>query len=435
MRNPVGRMKQRQKLAISAGALLLVVAAAGIWSLSAAGTSQTTGPDVTVISITGTGNYGAVSGIRAFAVGTTSCNVGDQPVWWCNGNKGFCSDEQHPVIAQNLYRLKDGRFEQIGMSWLKHGFVSTNSFDSNCGSCAGSPHGGSQLGVGCTDTYGSSLNGSRPLGMRSEVNVQTGSFPYPYTSVATSTVVDQRMQVREDDLNPALNTGARYWAEGQYVTEDDALAGNGLNNASYREVTVSGPSFDLPAVGSTTREKAAIYVWPVVDPTVEIMAVDNTGASPIERFDVARKVTDLGGGVWHYEYAIHNMNSDRSARGFTVDFPSNTTITNVGFHGVAHHSGEPYATADWTSTVDTPTGRVTWQTEDFATNANANALRWGTMFSFWFDANSGPNTASHSIELFKPGSPTALFFTFGTLQLFADGFETGDTTAWTATVP
>ncbi|HRC85385.1 MAG TPA: hypothetical protein PK413_07240, partial [Thermoanaerobaculia bacterium] len=91
MRNPVGRMKQRQKLAISAGALLLVVAAAGIWSLSAAGTSQTTGPDVTVISITGTGNYGAVSGIRAFAVGTTSCNVGDQPVWWCNGNKGFYS--------------------------------------------------------------------------------------------------------------------------------------------------------------------------------------------------------------------------------------------------------------------------------------------------------------------------------------------------------
>ena len=42
---------------------------------------------------------------------------------------------------------------------------------------------GSALGVGCSDPYGSGLNGSQNgLGPRYEVNPHTGVFPYPYTS-------------------------------------------------------------------------------------------------------------------------------------------------------------------------------------------------------------------------------------------------------------
>jgi hypothetical protein len=95
---------------------------------------------------------------------------------------GYCDSDQQPVIAQNLYRLAGGRFEQIGMSWLKHGFLSTNSPNAACNPqqpCAGAPFGGDQLGVGCTDTYTGSLNGHRPAGMRSEVNATTGTFPFP----------------------------------------------------------------------------------------------------------------------------------------------------------------------------------------------------------------------------------------------------------------
>ena len=77
-------------------------------------------------------------------------NRGDSPLNWCDQASGCApgaGTEDHPVIAQNLYRLKDGRFEQIGMSWLKHGFTSTNSTTAGCtsasgGSCVSPPAGG-----------------------------------------------------------------------------------------------------------------------------------------------------------------------------------------------------------------------------------------------------------------------------------------------------
>ena len=398
--------------------LSLALLAAG----SALAAHASVGPDVTVYQLTDIGNYGAFNGVRAYAIGTTSCNVGSIPVNWCD-NAGGCSgltSRQHPVIAQNLYRLKSGRFEQIGMSWLKHGFVSTNS--GSGGGCQGNggqnctqpPRGGNELGVGCIDTYGAGLNGSRPLGLRSEVNPQTGFFPFPYTSVPTTNVIDQRMQVDEDDLNPALNPGATYWAEGQYVSDNDALAGLAFNNGSYAPISVgAAPNYNL-TLGSTVREKFAIQRWPLSDPTVALMAVDYFSKPATQRFHVARKVTQPTAGVWHYEIAVHNVNAALAAGGFTVDFPGAATITNVGFHDIEHHSGEPYATTDWTPTVDNANGSVTWRTEAWSSNNNANALRWGTMFTFWFDVNVG-TTPRGTIELFKP-DPTSevagLFFAF-----------------------
>ena len=171
--------------------------------------------------------------------------------------------------------------------------------------------------------------------------------------------------------------------------------------------------------------------WPAADPAVGLAAIDVPGSVPVERFLVAREVTDLGGGVLHYELAIHNLNSDRSARSFTVDFPGAATITNAGFHDIDHHSGEPYSTADWTIDLTTP-GQVTWSTDDFATDPNANALRWATMFSFWFDATADSGGIAHTLGLFKPGSPSEVTFALAT-TLFADGFESGGTGAWSST--
>ena len=34
-------------------------------------------------------------------------------------------------------------------------------------------------------------------------------------------------------------------------------------------------------------------------------------------------------------------------------------------------------------------------------NPNANALRWGTIYNFWFDATAAAETAK-TIDLFKP---------------------------------
>jgi hypothetical protein len=421
------------------------------------------GPDVTVFRLDGISNYGSSGGIRGYSVGTDSCNIGDQPLNWCNVHPGGCgagkvASSEHPVIAQNLYRLSEGRFEQIGMSWLKHGFLSLNTTSAGCAGaqgqpCTQPPLGGRQLGVGCTDLYSSTLNGSRPLGPRSEVNAASGEFPYPHGGGTASGPYEQRLKVLESDLDATINPGALFWVEGQYVTPDDAQAGNGLNNASYRPVSVgAAPSYNLTFnLGGTVREKPAIFAWQVADPGVELLAVDVPGSSPTERFHVARRVTDLGGS-WRYVYAVHNLNSDRSARSFAVEFhagtqirgvgfhglahhPEDADITEAGFHGIEHHSGEPYATTPWDTDTTSPNA-VTWSTVDFATDNLANALRWGTMFTFWFEATSPPTTPmQHTLGLFKPGTPESILVPLVGSLLFADGFESGGTGAWSETEP
>jgi hypothetical protein len=435
MENRSHRSPRRRTLTLAAVAFALVLGLAAAWVHTAGAT--TSGPDVTVINLTDIDNHGSVAGIQAYSVGTTSCNVGDQPVWWCDHDQAYCNDTQHPVIAQNLFRLEDGQFEQLGLSWLKHGFLSTNSTNPACNpdhpSCTTPPHFGDQLGLGCTDTYGAGLNGGRPLGMRSEVNATTGVFPFPPTPPGSISGVDEWIQVPVADVDPTLNAGAVYWVEGQYVTADDAAAGNGFNNASYRKVTVTAGSFNLSFAAATVRELPAIFGWRDEDPGVELVPVDVPSA-PVERFWAGRRVTDLGGGMWHYAYAITNLNSDRSARSFAVDFGGTTAITNVGSHVVNHHSGEPYATTPWSSAVDGGAGTVTWSTDDFATDPDANALRWGTTFSFWFDADRGPAGSQHTLGLFTPGSPTSMPFSFENL-VFSDGFESGDTSAWSSVAP
>lgn len=410
------------------------------------------GPDVTVSDLTGTANYGSSGGVQAYAIGTESCNVGTTPVWWCDSNTGYCNNTQHPVISQNIYRLKDGRLEQLGMGWLKHGFLSLNTYRAYClgnggtQTCLAPPHGGDQLGVGCTDIYGPSLNGNRPLGMRAEVDVTRGSFPFPYTTQAFSDVTEERIRVQQTDLDPALNAGALYWGETSYTTADDALASNGLNNASIRPFTVSPGSFDLSFSGATIRETTAIEEWRVVDPSVELTHVDfNHLGSPTERFEVARKVTEPNAGTWHYEYAIFNMNSTSAAQRLAITFDGSAAISNVGFKDVDHHSGECepqpdmtcplISSVDWTSGFDGASDTVSWETDLYSIDPQANAIRWGTMYNFWFDADAPPTAISHAqLTLFKPGTPCRVAVSFSPAFVFSDDLETGDTCSWTTLV-
>src|SRR5688572_22872499 len=99
----------------------------------------TTGPDVTINLLDDVDSYGVGGGFAGYAVGTTSCNIGDQNLNWCDngGCPGGIQPDQHPVIAQGLYRLKGGRMTQIGASWLKHGFFATNSTEGVCKTVGG----------------------------------------------------------------------------------------------------------------------------------------------------------------------------------------------------------------------------------------------------------------------------------------------------------
>lgn len=359
------------------------------------------GPDIIVGNLYDLRRWGRVGDITAFSVGTESCNAGDTPVNW------FSSTQHHPVIAQNLYRMKDGRFEMIGHSWLKHGFFAVNG--SLCASlfgygCSGTT--GSTLGVGCSDPYSGHLNGSYTyLGPKHEVNAATGQFPYPFGSYPNNDPIGKRLQVYDADLKPALNTGALYFIEGHYIALDDATAGNDLNNASYRRVNVTEGSTDVFnlvfVTGHDTQiERPGIYAWEDFDPdvTINTVDVDNDG-----RFILGYKVTDNGNGTWSYEFALHNFNSDRSGQSFSIPVANNVNVTDIGFHNVEWHSGAPYSEDPWTVTHED--GVLKWQTQPYAENVNANALRWGTLYNFRFVADAPPDAANLDIGLFKPGSP------------------------------
>src|SRR6266550_489531 len=138
--------------------------------------SAAQGPDVIVGELSGLQQFDNVVGTQVgLAVGTDSCNNGDQPLDWF-----ALPSNDHPVIPQNLYRMSGGadnteRFEQIGQSWLKHAFTALTNNDCNYG-CNGV--GGSHLGSGCSDPYSSSLNYSQSgLGSRAWVNPFTGFYP------------------------------------------------------------------------------------------------------------------------------------------------------------------------------------------------------------------------------------------------------------------
>ena len=149
-------------------------------------------------------------------------------------------------------------------------------------------------------------------------------------------------------------------------------------------------------------------------------------------FIVAYKVGDNGDGTWHYEYAVFNLNSDLSGRSFSVPILADSVITNIGFRDVDYHSGEPYDGTDWAVDVDPVGGSVTWSTDDYATNPNANALRWSTMYNFSFDADSPPEDRPREHRPVRAGGPSsvAVFVeapASNLIPLFADDFETGDT--------
>ncbi len=352
------------------------------------------GPDVIVGALPNMQRFGTVGGITAYSVATTSCNIGDEVLeWYANTNK-------HPVIAQNLFRVRNGRIEQIGLGWLKHGFCALQQ--NLCGPCT--PAGGgcpSLLGVGCSDPYSSSLNGQQSnLGPRSQVNASTGVFPYPFSAPPAPATLGRRIQVANTDLQPSLNPGARWFVEGMYISPDDAAAGNSANNASYREVTVGSlqsGGYNLNTTGPTFQQQPAIYAWQQVIPTVTIVPVDVPGDG---RFLVGYLVTDNGDGTYRYEYAIQNITSDRSGGSLFIPRGAGAAISDLGFRHIDHHSGEPYSTSPWEITVEDE--RIVWSTSStFQEDPNANALRWGTLYNFWFTSDAPPEPATGTLGFFK----------------------------------
>jgi hypothetical protein len=402
------------------GLMCMVAAAAAGTSIAQAQSAcdRPIGPDVIVGSLmAGTNgsdttgpaaNYAATATHDAFSMGTYSCNVGDVWLNWIAGTN------QHPVIGQNCYKFKvvngAGRFEQLGQSWLKHGFYALSN-TLCCANCLATD--GTHLGVRCSDPYTAGRNGGQTsAGPKWQVNAYTGAFTYPPANPpgGTATAVARRLAILKTDLEPS-SASVQYFGEGQYISNDEAIVGNTNgthnqnNNASFRRITVTGGpadyTFSFVAGDLTQRERPAIAAWPGLEPGVTLTSfqIPNEGLVYI-----GSKATAMGGGRWHYEYAVYNMNSDLSIGGFSVPLVAEATAMNIGFRDVDYRDGDGINNVnidgtDWAGVKGS--SDISWNTVPFAVNANGNAVRWGTLYNFRFDTNVAPVNGSATITTWK----------------------------------
>jgi hypothetical protein len=378
--------------------------------------AQTTGVDVIVGDLYDVAHYtsgGTVNGKRAYAVGTISCNIGTVPLTWQR-----TSAAQYPVISQNIYRLSNGRFEQISQAWLKHGFCALNG--TVCGPCPTQSNPACAfLMPQCSDPYSAGLNGDQTdLGPKWHINPTTGGIAFAANSATwgavnepgdTSAVLTKRLVVPDTELTTA---GALYFVSSSYIQPEDAGANNDNNNQSYRRVTFNATSRAMELRNSTQRQKPGIQAWrdfgggvdgsgnPIADNTV---VISNADVANDGRYIIGSKVINLGGGIYRYEYAVQNLNSNRGASSFTVPVPATATVTNIGFRDVVYHSGEKQKSDNWAPTF--ASGAVTWTMPNlYADDQQENALRWDTIYNFWFETNFAPASGAADIGLFLPGT-------------------------------
>ena len=377
-------------------------------ALTAALSTPTTlaqGPDL-VVSHVGRGNswtfHGETGGQAAYSFRNTTCNLGNVPVNW------------NPVLVENLYQVIDGGIRQLGAGFAVPKTCAIN--ETGCGTCQATPCG--TLGVGCADT--SAVNDGAFGWGRWQINGNLGtSAPSPVGPCCENPTLAGRVFAQIADLE---NPAGRIIAESIFINEHDQSFGNGGNNASWTEMLV--PDHRFPnGTGVTAVGEPAIFAWQHRYPDVQIEALQVTGEGGpgVHGFMwVGSKATDLGNGFWRYDYAVQNLTSERGVGSFTVSGACGPmSPSQIQFNGAPQHSGSPYDSAAW---IPMHLGAVlTWSTDAFAQNANANALRWGTLHSFSFESAAPPAQGSVELGLFKPGALASI--ACAALVPFSTGFE------------
>ncbi len=356
------------------------------------------------------------AGTIALAPSATLQNVGVTEVPWYgkfSGNFPPYNNDQHPFLVWNAYRLAGGVLEQIGVSPLKHAFLTVNT---GCGCSSGNI-----LWVNCSDTYGTGTNdGTSSLGLRSEILPSIGYwqrcksiFDTNCDGVQNSAPprannMDRRMAVLESDLQTA---GATYYIDSWYVVRDDK---NIFNTMGWRTFTGTGGSTWSFSLGAFNN-------GPVIDQWVNPAAPGANAQSSnlytqFGKLRLAVKATDQGGGQWRYEYALMNFDFDSGVKSFSIPVPAGAVVSNVGFHDPDNN-----AATDWTSS--TAGNAVTW------TAPNATSVQpFSTLYNFRFTVNASPSAAGAlnatlGVQAARGWAPTIAILGPGTLTPAAEVAE------------
>lgn len=355
-------------------------------------------PDLVCSEINGANSFGSDGmGMVAYSFGTTICNIGDAPAPWdANSNS-------HPLISQSIYKLKDHQITQIGIGFVRH---TTIPLSGNACGLGCDPAGSGALGVGCSDTSSSSVNGAQGLmGPRREVNALSGEYPYPFTSInLTGDAVYKRTQVLSSDIS---DPDALYFVETQVISPAESTAQSRNNNVSYRQVTFQPGTLNATLVGPTYDQQPAINAWRdhgngIGIPDEDVIIRWRVLTEGDGLVGVGSRPTELGADQWRLDYSVYNMNRDLGVQGLVV---SNTSLSDVlsgsSFHAPLYHDDldEQTSNAPWDAGEFGWNG---WYTDRFVDDPDANAIRWGTTYSFSMELEDiGPEIGTVSVTPFE----------------------------------
>lgn len=332
------------------------------------------------------------NGVQAIGIWTTCCNPGVGPIPFqaaMNPNHGFI----HYIVA----RESGGRLVQISnYAWVKHTFGSSND-PSTCGVCVNTAT-SSFVEPGCNDTYANYQAVDHfNLGPPSEVDPWLGTWdpvcshfdrgnPPVAPSLqcdgvrsltqsqanALNTSIGNAMRVYDDDLNVP---GASFYYQSGYIVPGEAEALRG-DNIGSRQFTATWS----PGAGQWSLfDTGAFLSGTILQRWSGASIGSNTNGTDDGRYYVAVKVTGPNNGLYHYEYAVHNRDNSRGMGAFRIPVCPEAQVLNLGFHDFDR---DPLS--DW---VGTKTGaEIVFQPPPLVDGA----LRWNSIFNFWFDSDAAP---------------------------------------------
>lgn len=349
-------------------------------------------------------------------------NVGDldgaDVAWYSKFSGTFepYNNAQHPFLIWNMYREVDGRFEQIGVSGVKHAFLTINS------SCLANCEDSHILWPGCEDVYGTGNNDSGgALGPREKITAFTGEWEQQCSFFdqdcnnsqdnSSNSTDENRMVVASSDLDVA---GATYYVSSWYVIRDDI---NIFNTMGYKQYSVSVDGSGNASLSQLT----SLQNGPASDQYVMPDSFDLQAGTASERIlrdgeghlTVAVKVVDLGGGQYRYNYMVENHDYDPQVQSISLPLSEFSSMTDFVFADADENVGN-----DWTITHANNT--LTLQAPQ------DNEIDWGILYSFSFTTDGTPTAGDVTLTGKENAGDTfnsSLIVPFYDDLIFETGFE------------
>ncbi len=308
-------------------------------------------------------------------------NVGPADVPWYSKYSGSFppyDNDQHPFLNWSMYREVNGRFEQMGVSGIKHAFLTINS---NCTLNCNDSH---ILWPGCEDVYGVGTNDSSSvLGPREELNAFAGTWdncgtffdPEPcvgFQQNSSSGTGQNRLVVNTGELTD--NDNSAVYMQAWYLIREDI---NIFNSMGYRTLNPSqnGSNWNMSPSNDFTNGPALDQYVP--RDTIGAMQASQTITTSEGQLIVAVKVIDLGGGLYRYNYAVENYDFDPRFINFHIPLTDSAMVADTVF-------ADP-------ETDDSNNWQFSHNNGVLSVVGNAqNEQDWGELFSFSFTSDSPP---------------------------------------------